>query len=373
MAKHIEVTFKKIKLLIFLCVCLMVTLSGCSAKPNSKKTQSNNFGDANTYKIAMVTDLSGVNDQSFNQSAWEGLKALKEELGDKIEVAYTEPKQSSDYTLILDRLSDKPLDLIFGISFSLSDPIYETSQLNLDKNYVIVDSSFGKNTPNNVTCVTFCSQESAFMVGYIAGRTTNTCRIGFIGGQRSEIIDQFEYGFKAGIKYAAKELNKNIEVFSQYAESFTDVAKGKAIGAKMYNSQGCDIIFQAAGGTGYGVIEAAKENKKLVIGVDRDQSDIAPENVLTSALKKVDKAVHLISEKMINNEDILGKTLVFGSKEGCVGIPEDYRLMGKETYTFAMKLSKNIENGNITVNNKTLTIPYNKETYNKYLSELKYF
>ena len=89
------------------------------------------------------------------------------------------------------------------------------------------------------------------MVGYIAGKTTKTNKVGFLGGMRGYIIGQFEYGFKAGVKFAGKELGKNIDVVTQYAESFSDVAKGKAIGSKMY-SCGCDIIFQAAGGTGYG-------------------------------------------------------------------------------------------------------------------------
>lgn len=366
MGAIVKITRKKIKFLIFLS-SLVFIISGCS-KQDSKKADINK----DTYKIAMVTDLSGVNDQSFNQSAWEGLQSLKEELGGKVEVSYTEPKQSSDYTLILDRLSDKDYNLIYGISFSLGDAVYETALLNLDKNYVLVDSSYGKDTPNNVTCITFCSQESAFLVGYIAGKVTKSNKIGFIGGQRSEIIDQFEYGFKAGVSYAAKELNKNIDVLSQYAESFSDVAKGKAIGSKMY-SNGCDIIFQAAGGTGYGVIEAAKENGKFVIGVDRDQSDIAPENVLTSALKNVNKAVNLVSKKMIEREDILGKTLVFGIKDNCVGIPKDYRLMGKEVYNSAIKLEKNIKDGNIEVNGKVLNIPFSKETYSNYLEKLNRF
>ena len=366
MSTIIKVTNKKFRFLLFVS-SLMFIISGCS-KQNSKKADINK----DTYKIAMVTDLSGVNDQSFNQSAWEGLQSLKEELREKVEVSYTEPKQSSDYTLILDRLSDKDYNLIYGISFSLGDAVYETALLNLDKNYVLVDSSYGKDTPNNVTCITFCSQESAFLVGYIAGKVTKSNKIGFIGGQRSEIIDQFEYGFKAGVSYAAKELNKNIDVLSQYAESFSDVAKGKAIGSKMY-SGGCDIIFQAAGGTGYGVIEAAKENGKFVIGVDRDQSDIAPESVLTSALKNVNKAVKLVSKKMINKEDILGKTLVFGIKDNCVGIPKDYRLMGKEVYNSAIKLEENIKDGNIEVNGKVLTIPFSKETYSNYLEKLNRF
>ena len=355
--------FVVIFIILFLCLFFFVR---CSAK---NRVSLQDVRKKDVYKIAIVTDLSGINDQSFNQSAWEGLKELKNELGDKIDISYTEPKQSSDYNLILDRLSDKDYDLIYGISFSLADSVKETALLNLDKNYILVDSSFGEETPNNVACVTFCSQESAFLVGYIAGKKTLNNKVGFVGGQRSEIIEQFEYGFKAGVKFAGKELGKNINIVTQYAESFSDVSKGKAIGSKMYSS-GCDIIFQAAGGTGYGVIESAKENGKLVIGVDRDQSDIAPGNVLTSALKNVNRAVKLVSEKMIKREDILGKTLIFGSKESCVGIPEDYSVMGENLYKEALKLFSFIENGRISINGRTLIIPVSRVQYEEFLDRL---
>lgn len=341
-------------------------LTKCSGKNRSENLKND------IYKISMVTDLSGINDQSFNQSAWEGLKELKADLKEKVDISYTEPKQSADYNLILDRLSDKNYDLIYVVSFSVADALKEIALSNLDQNYGLIDSSFGDETPNNVVCVTFCSQESAFLVGYIAGKKTLKNKVGFVGGQKSEIIDQFEYGFKSGVRYAQKELGKNIEIMTQYAESFSDVAKGKAIGSKMY-SCGCDIIFQAAGGTGYGVIESAKESGNFVIGVDRDQSDIAPENVLTSALKNVNKAVRLVSEKMMSGEDILGKTLTFGSKEGCVGIPENYSLIGKDLYEKAVDLLKNIKDGKITLKNRVFNIPVNKEQYEKFSEELRNF
>ena len=138
------VYFIAVFIVLFLCLFFFIR---CSAKNRISLPNNEN---KDVYKIAMVTDLSGINDQSFNQSAWEGLKELKSELGDKIDISYTEPKQSSDYNLILDRLSDKDYDLIYGISFSLADSIKETALLNLDKNYILVDSSFGEETPNNV-------------------------------------------------------------------------------------------------------------------------------------------------------------------------------------------------------------------------------
>ena len=315
-----------------------------------------------TFKLVMMSDLGGVNDQSFNQSAWEGLQSLKSKLAEKVTVSYAEPKQTADFFQILDKLADGSYNVIYGIGYALCDSLYETATLNLDKNFVMVDYDFGKDTPNNVTCVMFHSQEAALLAGYIAGKTTKTNKVGFLGGMKGYIIDQFEYGFKAGVYLAARELGKVIEVLTQYADSFTDVAKGKAIGAKLYD-RGCDVAMHSAGTVGLGLIESAKEHGTFAIGVDRDQSDIAPECVLTSAMKNVGKAVELIGNSFFNKEDLGGKTLVYGAKEGCVGIPQDYRLMGKSTYDAAMKLLEKIHDGKIKIAGKDLTIPYSEETY----------
>ena len=339
-------------------------LTSCSFNNKNVKDPQN----SNSFKTVMITDIGGVNDQSFNQSAWEGLKELKNELKEKIDVSYVEPKQTMDYTLLLDKLADGDYNLIYAIGYALCDSMYDVSTLNLDKNFVMVDYDFGKDTPNNVTCVMFYSQEAAFLVGYIAGKTTKTNKVGFLGGIRGYIIDQFEYGYKAGVNFAEKELNKKIEITTQYAESFTDVAIGKAIGTKMYNS-GCDVVFHAAGPVGFGLIEAAKEHGTYAIGVDRDQSDIDPDHVLTSAVKNVGKAVSLVCKSYLNGEKIAGKTLTYGAKEGCVGIPDNCRLMGKKTYDAALELLKKIKDGKISIKGKEIIIPYSKDTYQEYLCD----
>ncbi|MDQ5983321.1 MAG: Basic membrane lipoprotein A [Eubacteriales bacterium SKADARSKE-1] len=345
---------------IFLIILITSSLSACSW--NDPQATS----DDGVFKVTMVPDLGGINDQSFNQSAWEGLQKFKSEQ-QNVEVSYMESKQSSDFALNLDRLSDGNYDLIWGIGFSMSDAVYDTAKINLDKNYAIVDYSYGNETPNNVTGVMFRSQESAFMVGYVAAKTTKTNKIGFVGGMKNSIIYQFEYGFKAGVLYAAKEMGKGIEVVSQYAESFTDAAKGKAIASKMY-SDDCDVVFHAAGGVGYGVIEAAKDKNKFAIGVDRDQSSIAPDNVLTSALKNVGQAVDLVSKRIMNGESLGGTTQTFGLKEGCVGIPVKNKNMDPQIYNETIRLSQSIVDGNIKINNKEITIPYDYPSYLEYIS-----
>ena len=180
----------------------------------------------------------------------------------------------------------------------------------------------------------------------IAACTTKTGQVGFVGGVSSSIIDQFEWGYKAGVAYGAKEKGTEVTVSAQYADSFTDSAKGKAIASKMF-SDGCDVVFHAAGGVGTGVIEAAKEANKYAIGVDKDQAYLAPDNVLTSALKRVDKAVIEVSQKIEAKEVSGGDNMSLGMSEEAVGIPEDHKLMGEDVYKAAIELGDKIRGGSI--------------------------
>lgn len=331
-------------------------LVGCGGKSGG----DTNISSENEYKVVMVTDTGGVNDQSFNQSSWEGLQSFgKNNKGSK--VSYMESKQESDYAMNLDKAVDGDNKLIWGVGFAMADAILAAAKTNPDVNYAIVDNSYGDATPDNVTGVVFKAEEPSFLVGYVAGKTTKTNKVGFVGGIKSEVIDQFQYGFQAGVQYAAKELKKEITVDVQYAESFTDASKGKAIANKMYSS-GCDIVFHAAGGVGVGVIEAAKETNKFAIGVDRDQSQLAPDNVLTSALKLVNVAVETLSTEAKNGNKIGGQTFSYGLKENAVGIPTENKNMDPSVYEATIKIQDKIKDGSIVP-------PYNEETYKEYLKK----
>lgn len=324
---------------ILMTAVLALSLTACAKKDE----ETPETGKQKNFKAGMVTDTGGVNDQSFNQSAWEGLQAFREATG--CEVSYLESRQETDYASNLDKMVDSGNKLIFGIGFAMADSVTASAEMNQDISYAIVDNGWdGKNT--NLTGIMFRAQEPSFMVGYAAGLTTATNRVGFVGGMASDIIDQFEYGFKAGVLYAAKEQGKEIKVDVQYADSFTDAAKGKSIAMKMF-SDGCDIIFHASGGVGPGVIEAAKEAGKFAIGVDRDQLYLAPENVLTSALKHVSEAVRLVTEKIYNGEEIGGMQYDFGLTEDAVGIPEDNPNLDPEVYRKTIEIGEKIKAGEI--------------------------
>lgn len=268
---------------------------------------------AKRFKVALVTDVGGVNDQSFNQSAWEGLKRTKTDLNTKI--SYKESKQDADYGPNLETLTDAEYDLIWGIGFLLGDAVKSTALINPDQKYAIVDFSYGTETPKNVACAVFQEEQPSFLVGYIAGKMTTSNKVGFVGGIKFPLIEKFEYGFLAGVSLA----NPEAKVLRQYAESFTDAAKGKAIANNMYQ-QGADIVFHAAGGVGDGVIEAAKEKKQWAIGVDKDQNSLAPDNVLTSAMKRVDNAIYDMVKQLKQGNFEGGKSVVYNLQNDGVGI-----------------------------------------------------
>ena len=334
------------KMALLMTLVMAVSLAGCGG--NSKKTESKDTdgkGAKTEFSASMVCDTGGINDQSFNQSSWEGLQEFAESEGAKVN--YLESTQASDFATNFDKLSDEDLNLIWGIGYNVADALKNSAEMNPDKTYAIVDYDFGEETPDNVVCTTFNVQYSSFLVGYIAGLMTETDHIGYIGGMKSPTMDLFEYGYRAGAGYAAKELNKEITVDVQYAESFTDSAKGKAMAKSMYSS-GCDILFHAAGGVGVGAIEEAAEEGKWIIGVDRDQSYLAPENILTSALKVTGVATKEISKKIKDGEDIAGQSFAYGLKEGAVGIPSENPNLADGVYDKTMEVQKLIEAGEIT-------------------------
>ena len=314
------------------------------------------MASAKKIKVAMVTDVGGVNDQSFNQSAWEGLTRTKTDLDAKI--AYKESKQDADYAPNLETLTDAEYDLIWGIGFLMGDAIKATAQLNPDQKYAIIDYFYGPETPKNVACAVFQEEQPSFLVGYIAGKMTKANKVGFVGGIKFPLIEKFEYGFMAGVKLA----NPDAEVLRQYAESFTDAAKGKAITNNMYQ-QGADIVFHAAGGVGDGVIEAAKEKKQWAIGVDKDQNYLAPDNVLTSAMKRVDNAIFDMVKQLKDGSFAGGKAVVYNlSNDGVSIAPTSKKHVPADILAEVDGLIAKIKAGEIVV-------PATKETYDAFMKK----
>ena len=305
---------------------------------------------ADTVKVTMVTDFGGVNDKSFNQSAYEGLVKADEE--GVAEYDYIESHKEDDYLPNLESALDSESDIILTVGYALFPATDEAAEENPEQNYVIIDNQ-NENGRENLLGVTFADHQNSFLVGYIAGMTSETNKVGFVGGKESVIIDRFEYGYRAGVEQAAKDKGEDIEVLVQYANSYSDQAAGKNIANRMYQ-EGADVVFHAAGGVGVGVIEAAKENDKWVIGVDRDQTDEAPDNILVSTIKGVGDAVRQVIDDYGNFE---GGDVQFTIADGeavTIAYPTTNELVSQETKDKVEEIRQKLIDGE-------LEAPENKE------------
>ena len=261
----------------------------------------------------MVTSVGGVTDNSFNQSAWEGLQKAKKDLG--VNVSYIESKQEADYTTNLEAAVEGNNDLILATGFPMQQALLDIAKNYPEQKFAIVDVDYGKETPDNVICITFNENQSGYIVGLVAGKMTKTNTVGFVGGMDNVVVRRFQVGYEAGVKAA----NPNVKVLAQYVNSFVDSAKGKSIATQMYKNN-ADIIFAAAGDSGLGVIESSKENGKLAIGVDRDQYSLAPDNILTSAMKKVNEGVYQVVTDLNEGNFSGGRSTIIRIKRWCYRI-----------------------------------------------------
>ncbi len=247
--------------------------------------------DGTGFKIGMVTDVGGVNDGSFNQSAWEGLQRAAENFG--CEVKYIESKGDADFVPNIESFLDEDYDLIICTGYVMADAVRDAAELNPDQKFAIVDDASNADL-DNVTCMMFEQEQASYLVGLAAGYTTESNVVGFVVGQANETMNSFGYGYLAGVLDA----NPDATVLQYNANSFGDASAGKTAVNTMV-TKGADVVFHAAGGTGLGVIDGCKENGIWAIGVDSDQSPLAPETILTSALKRVDNACYDATKKAI--------------------------------------------------------------------------
>lgn len=321
---------KTYSLMLTLVLAITLVLSGCGADKNNMGNGNANTGSGNggdkvesdgtgkDFNIGMVTDVGGVNDKSFNQSAWEALQRVKAETG--ANTKFLESGGEADMEPNLNNFVREGYDLTWGIGFLFNDALAKVAKDNPDAKLAVIDTVV--DAPN-VTSITFAEHEGSFLVGVVAGLMTKTDKIGFVGGLDIPVIKRFEAGFLAGVKAVKPDLKVNVV----YTGAFDKPDLGKSAAATMYNS-GIDIIFHASGGTGNGVFNEAKDRKKngkdvWVIGVDKDQSlEFGDEVTLTSMMKGVETAVHKVSRDLIAGNWQGGSVQELGLKDDAVGLPE---------------------------------------------------
>ncbi len=232
-----------------------------------------------TLKVGMVTDVGGVNDQSFNQFAWAGLQALAAE-DPSIEVNYLESKTDADYQTNINTFIDEEYDLIITVGYMLADATREAATDNPDVKFAIIDDASNADL-ENVACLTFAQEQCSYLVGLIAGYMTESKTVGYIQGMVSDTMNLFGIGYITGVLEACPDAT----VLQYNANAFTDIAGGNTA-AKDMITKGADVIYHAAGGTGTGAMNACAEAEIWGIGVDADQATVLNNDwIVSSALK----------------------------------------------------------------------------------------
>ena len=293
--------FKKIKSLLLVTLVVGSTVVGCS--------KSDNVNDK--ARVTLVLSTGGVNDQSFNQSAWEG--ALKAQDKYNVEVSYIESHQDSEYMQNIETAIDQDSDLVVGVGFKLTDSIKDAAEDYPEQKFAIIDGTYD-NMPNNVTSIMFSEEQAGYAAGLVAANTSETGVVGFIGGIDIPSCSNFLVGFEKAIK----EENPNMKVLSQYTNTFTDAAKGRIIAEQMVKDD-ADILFMASGAGNSGTIEVVRENNIKAIGVDMPNNYIAPEHIITSALKNVGTGLELTIKDLVEGNFEGGQAKIYDLSNGGVG------------------------------------------------------
>ncbi|ACL68828.1 BMP family lipoprotein [Halothermothrix orenii] len=295
-----------------------------------------------TFKVGMVTDVGGLGDQSFNDAAYRGLKRAEEELGIEIEVV--ESNAMTDYVPNLSSLAEQDYDMVWAIGFLMMDALNQVAEMYPDTTFGLVDAVVDK---PNVASVTFKEEEGSFLVGLIAGKMTETGKVGYVGGMEMPLIQKFQAGYEAGVKAA----NPDAEIMIGYTGAFDDPAAGKELALTQFG-QGADIIYHASGACGIGVIEAAEEKGLYAIGVDSPQAHLAPENVLTSMVKRVDVAVYNEVKSLYEGNFEPGHK-IYGLAENGVGPSEHANeMVPEDVMELVEEYKEKIINGEYTVPTK---------------------
>jgi basic membrane protein A len=291
------------------------------------------------FKVGLVTDTGGVEDQSFNQSAWEGLQQAAADFG--VEVNYLSSSTDSDYAPNIETFVDEDYDLIISVGYLLADATKAAAEANPDVQFAIIDDSSIE--LDNVTCLTFRQEQASYLVGYVAGLMTEKNNIGLVLGMASETMHLFGYGYCAG----AIDANPDITIQQANANSFSDPSMGSTLTTN-FVTNGADIVFAAAGATGTGVISECQAQGIKAIGVDSDQNYVAPDTVITSAMKRVDNAVYDSVEALISGT-LAGGVKVYDLAAGGVDIAPTTTLLPDDVIAAVEDVKAKIISGEIVV------------------------
>ena len=311
--------------------------------------------------LGMVTDSGTIDDRSFNQGTDEGVEKAAEELG--LQCTYLRPSgtTTTDYLTAISDLYDNGYRFIACPGYLFVDAVLQAQEMYPDLMIVIIDDALSAGIGPNTVAITFKEQETGFMAGIATALKLQNGDVGFVGGLEIPAVQKFNWGFQQGIAYANENLGTSIAMDPSnfvYQGSFADLAGGQQLATAMYD-KGVDAIFAAAGGTGVGVINEAK-NRRLagqdvwVIGVDVDQYSVGDMGngescVLTSAMKDVAGVAYDQAIAAANGTFQGGVHLNLGVADGRAGIPATNPNLTPEIEAKVAEVAALITDGTIVV------------------------
>ena len=238
-------------------------------------------------KVALIYDSGGKFDKSFNESAYNAAEKFKADTGhDYMEF---EAANNAQIEQGLRKLAQRGANVIVAMGFAMADAVSAVSAEYPDVNFTIVDVNWLQG--DNLQQIVFKEHEGSFLVGMIAAMKSETGTVGFVGGMDIPLIRKFHGGYEQGAKYVNPNINVLMNMTGTTPEAWNNPTKGAEL-TKAQIDKGADVIYQAAGGTGIGVLQAAADAGVYGIGVDANQNYMHPGSVLTSMLKRVDVAVY---------------------------------------------------------------------------------
>ena len=258
---------------------------------------------ATTYaqaQPAVIYDMGGKFDKSFNEAAYQGAEAWKKKSGKPyldFEISNEAQREQA-----MRRMAEKGANPIVGVGFSMASTVEKVAKDFPKQQFAIIDMVV---KAPNVESVVFKEQDGSFLVGMMAAIASKTGKVGFVGGMDIPLIRKFQCGYEQGAKYANPKAETFGNMTGTTGAAWNDPARGGEL-AKAQFAKGADVIFAAAGGTGMGVYQAAKDGGKLAIGVDSNQNHLQPGTMLTSMLKRVDVAVYNVSKNHKAGMSVLG-------------------------------------------------------------------
>ena len=299
---------------------------------------------ASLAEPALIFDLGGKFDKSFNEAAHNGAQRWAEQTGQTYREIELQSEAQREQALR--RFAEAGANPIITMGFAMADPLAAVAGDYPNTKFVAVDVNW-LDAPN-IRQVSFAEHEGSYLVGMMAAMASKSGTVGFIGGMDIPLIRHFGCGYAQGAKAVNPDINIIANMTGTTPAAWNDPVKGSEL-TKAQISQGADVIYAAAGGTGVGVLQTAADEGILSIGVDSNQNHLHPGQVLTSMLKRVDVAVY---DAMKAGEDVQTGVFTMGLAEDGVGVAMDENnaeLVTEEMSAAVADARSDIINGNITV------------------------